>query len=321
MEKAGREAEVWLPSLIHHKKANVCRRCTIYLFASATTLATLNKCEMNHDLSAQLPHWYSSMKLLRSLVVIALTLACTNAILAQGFAFAYSNYPDGFTGQGYSFGASGLATQGGVTFTAMYIDNIILDPRAANQSITQIYFTATNRNTTSASARAHLRFYADDNGGNAPGTYLTGYDFSPLFYGGNNTTTSYFFTPATPLIIPANARIWAGWLLDNGGGATATSALLQNFGVSIFSAYTAGSGTDAYFLSPAPGSGTYDSNNPPGSLLNASPSGSFGWRFQIAVPEPATWALIGLLALLGVYAIRRATLNRQAELGKLVELE
>ena len=195
----------------------------------------------------------------------------------------------------------------------------MLNPVAANQPITQIYFTVTNRGTIGATARPHLRFYADDNGGNAPGTYLTGYDFNPLTYSAN-TTTAYFFTPATPLVIPSNARIWAGWLLDNGGGATATPTILQNFGVSIFSTYTAGSSTDAYFFSPAPGSGTYDSSNPPGSLSNASPSGSFGWRFQIAaVPEPTTWAMIGAAVLVGVYAIRQATLRRGAVLDQLVE--
>lgn len=252
------------------------------------------------------------------LLVSVLAVVCTNVSWAQN-VFVYSNFPDGFTGQGYSFGSGGLTSQGGITFTAMFSDNIVLDPIAANQPITQIYFTVTNRNATGATARSHLRFYADDNGGNAPGTYLTGYDFNPLNFGGN-TTNSFFFTPSTPLIIPSNARIWAGWLLDNGGGATATPTLLQNFGVSIFSTYTAGSSTDDYFLSPAPGSGTYDSSNPPGSLSSASPSGSFGWRFQIAaVPEPTTWAMIGAAVLVGAYAIRQATRRRRAQLDQLVE--
>ena len=254
----------------------------------------------------------------RCLFVVFIAVICTHAVHAQGVVFAYSNYPDGFTGQGYNFGAGGLTSQDGVTYTAMYTDNIVLNPIAANQPITQIYFSVANRNIQSATARPHLRFYADDNGGNAPGTYLTGYDFPAVNFGGN-TTTAYFFTPPTPLIIPSNARIWAGWLLDNGGGATATPTLFQNFGVTIFSTYTAGSSTDDYFLSPAPGSGTYESNNPSGALLSASPSGSFGWRFQIAVPEPATWAMMGIAGALGIFALRHAWMCRHATLNTVVE--
>lgn len=259
------------------------------------------------------------MSHLRLLLGLVLALSNLNLIVAQQVV-AYDNYPAGFTGQGYNFGAGGLTTQGSVTYSAMFTDNIILDPIAAGRSVSQLYFSVTNRSSTGVTARPHLRFYADDNGGNAPGTYITGYDFNPLTFGGNTTTAYIYNVPViNPLVVPGNARLWAGWLLDNGGGATATPAVMESMGVTVFSIYAAGSGTDAYYLAPAPGSGTYAGNNPPGSLLNASPSGSFGWRFTVAVPEPTTWALISVSGVISAYAIYRRSRVKEMDVESMAE--
>lgn len=97
------------------------------------------------------------------LFTTAIFFASAPPLFAQ--TVVYSNYAAGFTGQGLTYGAGGLASQGSVTYTAMHVDNIVLAPSAANQTITSLNFTLFNRTSPTVTLRAHLRFYADDNGG------------------------------------------------------------------------------------------------------------------------------------------------------------
>jgi hypothetical protein len=179
----------------------------------------------------------------------------------------------------------------------MLSDDIKFAPNSAGQSVSQVTFSVFNFSPSFSAirARAILRIYADDNGGAAPGTELAGLTVTSIPFAPGGASYLWFPAPGQ-LVIPATNSLWAGILFDNGGTSTATATDMQSLGVGIFSSYTVGSSTDAYFESPAPSSGSYLMNDPAGTLLTANPSGSFGWQFQ-TVPEPSSLSLLGIAGI------------------------
>jgi hypothetical protein len=240
---------------------------------------------------------------MRRIAFLAALAVMFGQVQAQAQVIVYDN-TTGFTGSAVTAGAAGTTAQGAVTITEMFSDDLTLDPASGGLSASTMKFTVANLSAGTVNARPRLRFYANDAGGTGPGSFINGFSFAPITFGASSVTTFTFSLSAGQVVIPANAQMWAGILFDN-SGATATATDMQNLGVGIFGAYTAGSSTDTYAVSPAPASGSYLASNPTFTDQTASPSGSLGWQVQVtSVPEPGSMALCGLV-LCGMTGWRR----------------
>lgn len=195
-------------------------------------------------------------------------------------AVAYSNLST-FSGQATLNGGS---TAG---ITRLQADLLNFANWSPGADINRIVFSVANLNSAATSARARLRFYADNAG--TPGAILAGFSFNPISFavGGN----LFFFDPGV-LPIPANGKMWAGMTFDN-VGTTTTDAELNNLGQLLFNPPTIGSSDDMMFATTAAGS--FFGANPAGATFNfgGNPVANAGWEFE-AVPEPGTIAALGL---------------------------
>ncbi|MBU6413669.1 MAG: hypothetical protein KGS45_09350 [Planctomycetes bacterium] len=205
----------------------------------------------------------------------------------------YSNV-DTFSGQAYAIG--GATNISGNTITRLFADDIICAAHTAGP-ITSFHFNVANLNTSVVSARARVRFYAD-NGSNAPGTYITGYTFNPISFTANSVTT--YVATGISIVDQGTNKFWAGITFDNNTGATgATEAQLNNLGMGLFNPVDIGSSADTAFGTTAAGS--FLVNSPAGANFNfnGTPNANFGWAF---IPTPSSAAM---LSLGGLMAARR----------------
>ena len=216
-------------------------------------------------------------------------------LVASADAVVYSNTTT-FTGFAYSNG--GAALQGTNTITRAVFDDLSFNPGVFNQNMRTFTFSVSNLNAVNVSARARVRFYADN--ANAPGTLLAAFSFAPISFTAGSVGL-FTTAPANYFNLGLNSKIWAGISFDNNSGGTgATLAQLNNLGQGIFNPPTKGSSANAFFQSTAAG---VFGNNPAGSLLNnpfgGNPVGNFGWAFTSSVQEPGSAGLIcfGLMAM------------------------
>lgn len=234
-----------------------------------------------------------------SLVALCVAVSIAAAKLTSADVIVYNNTTN-FTGQ--------AVTQGGATtangnVTNMFADDLMLIAGAVGQSVTQFSFSVYNSDpTVDISARARVRFFATDGSGGGPGTLLAAISFNPFSFTHNQVTTlSTGPLGALSFTLPASSTtIWAGVFFDNAGGATATTAQLNELGQGFFNPPTVGSSQDRYF---ATSGGGVPGANPAGTITNfgGAPVANFGWQIQTAaVPEPSSLALaafggVGLL--------------------------
>ncbi|MFO0834252.1 MAG: hypothetical protein U0638_04720 [Phycisphaerales bacterium] len=201
-----------------------------------------------------------------------------------------------FSGFAAINGGAGVDPANGAnTITKLLADDVNFHPFFIGQNVSKMYFTVANLNTTAVSARARLRFYADNAG--APGTALTGFSFNPISFTAN-TVSSFFFAPNISF---STNHIWIGMTFDNNGGATgATLAQLNNLGQGLYNPPVVGTSADKAFLTSSQGS--WLSNNPTGSVFNygGNPVANIG--YELDVPAPSAAALFGLV---GFAASRR----------------
>jgi hypothetical protein len=230
-------------------------------------------------------------------------LVCVSAHAQTNF---YNNTTT-FSGSAYVNG--GAASNGSFFVTRTVADDLNLAAGSAGASITGFAFTVANLNTSAASVRPNVVFYSDNGPSGGPGTVLAAIAFNAVNVG-SGTVSSFTFNPATTLFtVPTNGRIWAGIFFDNGGGSTATSAQMNNFGQGLFNPPTIGSSADLFFQSSATGN---TSSNPAGGFSNFSgnPRANFGWRIfgnaPVQAPEGGSTALLMLLGCAGVLAARRS---------------
>ena len=238
-------------------------------------------------------------------LISTLLICCTLNVNAQS-TIIYSNTTN-FSGQGFANG--GATVSAGNTQTKFVADDIFFDPSVpAGTQLNGFTFSVANFNGAAVSARPLVRFYGDNAG--LPGVLLGGFNFNPIsFAAGTVQLFSFSFAASPSLVTPApGTRFWAGVAFDdNTGGTGATVAQLNLLGQGIFAPPTVGSSNDQFFQSTS--AGTYNANNPPGSLLffGGNPVADFGWSFTgaVAVPEPMTWAMISFGAIGSIsYGIR-----------------
>jgi len=211
-----------------------------------------------------------------------------------------------FSGQGVTQGPSGQVS--GFQTDHLLADDLHLDPAAAPGSPINFFRASiANFNSADASVEPLISFFANDGTNGGPGTLLAAFAFNPITVpAGAGGFFSFAIPAANQFPIPANGVIWAGESFDNGGGATATNAQLENFGQLAFNPPTIGTSADNVFLSTNPSDGF--SSNPAGSQGNfgGAPIANFGWELRAAVPEPTTMGVMGLIGLSMLARRRRA---------------
>lgn len=244
-------------------------------------------------------------------------------LAASGVASAQTTVYDNITNQTL-FGVTQefSADDGGGTDniqTHLMMDDITLAPGFANGNwaIQDIIWSTINFNAGDTNVRMKLRFFDNDGGGAGfgnPGTFLGGIDFGAIPLGsGANAAQLWIFTLNDPTFfpVPSDGTFWAGVMFDNDNGTSgATATDLDNLGQLTFDPPVVGSSLDLGWFSDDT-LGNFTGNNPAGATFDSSVFGgdpivSFGWSFTVtAVPEPTTWALLGLGACGVVPAYRR----------------
>lgn len=239
-------------------------------------------------------------------------LGLAGAALAQtpGFYPMYRNMPSfaGAGGAGASYVGDYLnagATSGNpLTFTVA--DDITFAAGSAGTLIHQFWWTVTNHDTATFTARPRVRFWADDGAGGGPGTLLAAFSFNPIsFTAGTIGAYRTGDLGASSWAVPANGHMWAGVLFDN-STATATFSNLNNLGQGIMNDPDIGSSQDEIWISSTAAANNV--NNPTGTIFTTPFTGihgNFGWDFD-AVPEPTSMAVLGI----GVLALMRRRRSR-----------
>lgn len=236
------------------------------------------------------------------LALAAIALAAAAAAQAQVAIFDNTT---SFSGQALPNG--GAANLAGNTITRLVADQIQTTQIGSPLAITGFSFSVANLDAANVTARPRVRFYAADGVGGAPGTYLTGFSFTPITF--NAGQVGLFSSTAAFTLNVTNGLFWAGITFDDNTGTTgATLAQLNNLGQGLYDPPTVGSSADGYFVTTAAGS--FLSNNPAGTqtTLGGSPVANFGWRFTVATPIPEAgtlWMSLLGLPLLGAVVMRR----------------
>ncbi len=170
------------------------------------------------------------------------------------------------------------------------------------QSITTFNWIVANTTGAAVTARMRVRFYADNS--NTLGTYLGGYSFAALALAAGASGFTSGVLPTGSPILPTSGVVWAGITFDNSGAATTTAAQLNGLGMFVAdlppTVGSEGTGNnDEFFTATAAGNGLV--NNLPGTVGNYGTDPANGkfvnqtWQIQAnAVPEPASFALLGL---------------------------
>ncbi len=225
-------------------------------------------------------------------------------------------------------GGQGIATTAGIEsgngITPILMDDITFAPGTLpGGDISQLTFCVANFNTSTVSARARLRFWADDgqpDGANSPSTYYAsgtpatqqGFTFNPITF--NAGSVSCFFTTfaptATGFKVPGSLKFWAGVQYDNNAGGTGASlAQLSNLGQAFFADVpdVGYSNPNEYWFGLSANNGFPNNVGTPqvqgfvddfGYPAGGAPPVNFGWEFvSPAVPEPMTMGLLGLGAI------------------------
>lgn len=201
----------------------------------------------------------------------------------------YANVTN-FLGQGFVNG--GAALQGANTITRLVADDCTPTGANAGLSVTQLKFSIANFNGATVTVRPRVRFWFADGVAGAPGTYYNlpasvGFSFNPLAIAPGVTILTGTLGPG--LFSMPGVRFWAGLTFDDNNGTTgATAAQMNLMGQGVFDPPTAGTSTDAFFITTAAGS-FFAPANPAGTQQNlgGNPLANFGWEFTVDAPVPA----------------------------------
>jgi len=219
--------------------------------------------------------------------VVALTAALALAATAEAGTTVIYNNTTTFSGSLFSpGGASGGSTD--VIIEALTSGGGLSTP------VTTIDFNVGSLNSKSLTVDPILFFYGQNANGNGPGAIIADYEFNPVtvasdtvdgFSYGTGSTTTLFTLPA--------GVFYFGEAFTNTGGASATNAQLNNFGVGLYGPPTVGTASSTYYVTASYGS------NPATSTGTLPANYDFGLELidntaAVATPEPGTLSMLGL---------------------------
>jgi hypothetical protein len=252
----------------------------------------------------------------QALIVLAVLALSQAALQAQTGPVAYDNTTN-FTG--FVFTQNPSANVGGNQVTFCDFDDINFTAGFANGqwSVHDIIWSTFNGSAGPVNARMGLVFYDDNGGGGAPGTRIGSilFNAAAIPAGGQ----AWIFTLTNPLafpVLPNGGSFWAGLYFDDNFGATgATVAQMNSLGQFLYDPPTVGTSADVGWEPTAQGDPGV--NNPTGGFFNfGGPPAVANNFFQFTVqtiPEPTTWALLGIGAFSAVPAWRRWRAGRAAK--------
>lgn len=251
---------------------------------------------------------------MRFVLFLPLALLWVAPLSAQ--TITYSNVTN-FQAAAYAPGAGTSGLEGANRVATLIADDIQLDTSITGYTvISGFQFTVANLNAVAVTARPLVRFWSDNNLDFIPDTFIGGFNFNPITFAAGPGVQLFTFNPGTALFTaPGDGFFWAGLTFDDNNGTTGiTAAQIENLGQGLFDPPTIGSSLDLFFETAAPGS--FVGNNPAGGLFffggAPNPIANFGWQFSV-IPEPTTWALLGLGSISAVPLYRRWRQARQAQ--------
>lgn len=242
---------------------------------------------------------------MKKLIILSGAIAFASAANAQ-VIFNNITQVDGVTSNYSGFGVSyGGASAGLTKMSASLLTT------TATGTITQATFAVFNNNGATVSARARIRFYADDatgGPGTGPGTYIAGYSFNAFAFTAGTTNLT---GTGLSIAVPANQKIWAALCFDNVSVTTTTDAQLSNFGLGLFNQPASiGTTVNTTWMSTATTSGLFSNIAGTSTTYNNASGAPIvgGWSLGAPVPEPASMAALGL----GALALVRKRRNNKA---------
>lgn len=210
-------------------------------------------------------------------------------------------------GDRFSVASAGPAPAGSDNVaTTLLSDDIAVGAGFAGATVTGGSVGIANTGSAAFAGRLLLRFYAVDPATGNPGAVLGSASQAESLKAFASRLTA--FSLATPFVVPANGRFWAGLAYDNAGGFAGAGAL-PNMGAILVGAPTLGMSSPEAFETNVPSSSV--TPNPAGSRFSftGGAPANFAWRFtgSAPVPEPAALAALGFGAL--VLLRRRGTVR------------
>lgn len=186
------------------------------------------------------------------------------------------------------------------------------DMTSAGGYVSLIRLWAVNFNNNARSARVNLSFWYADGAPllpgtlGSPGTYLTGsmgggpvgpvslQTAAVTLAAGDLTLVTLDLAAMNQQFAMPGGTMWVGVSFDNGGGATATTAELNNLGMALFDPVDVGSSSIDHMFKTTTAGSFVGVNNPVGvnpDFGAFGPPKNFAMEF---VPAPGALALFGL---------------------------
>jgi hypothetical protein len=249
-----------------------------------------------------------------SWLAAAAALAIATPAAAQTAA-----YDNTVNRQGWNAISNAAQTQGSNTVTAVLIDDITFAPGSAGQTVTAVTVGAANVSGVAFTVRPYLRFWNADGSGGGPGTYFSpggtplDVDFGPtLLASSPQDNLLRIELGANSFPVPASEKLWVGLGFDDANGTTGANEFwMRNLGYHLYDPPTVGSSADVMAITPF---GSFlGVDNPPVTMFDLGNNivANAGYKFEVSpVPEPAGVLAVGLAALAGYAARRRASIRR-----------
>jgi len=201
----------------------------------------------------------------------------------------------------------------------MVADDIVFSPSApVGYFINGFTYSAANQNAVAMTVDVVASFYQDTMPG-VPGTLIASYLTENVLLPANQVVLIHRpIVAGYTFVVPVSGtRIWAGITFLTKNPNPGVTLQMDKLGQALYAPPTIGSSLDQYFISTGVNVG--NSSNPLGTVTSfgGNPIADFAWEFTATpVPEPMTWAMIGLGIAGTVGYFIRAYRNRRSVMNQ-----